>query len=148
MSRRETPMTLWYWSQTGGLLLEEFMVVRKSPGQERRLVDGLIVLGEEARRSSRGERFDIRDRDVIVVQTKTGRLGMYLMGQTLFSLQLVKDPGVRSVQSVALCAATDARLQPMLEAYPGCRVVVCPTDARVPMENGNEADLGVISEVA
>ena len=45
MSRRETPMTVWYWEQVGGMLIEEFLIVSKAPGQGRRLLDGLIVLG-------------------------------------------------------------------------------------------------------
>jgi hypothetical protein len=28
MSKRETPMTRWYWQQTGGTLIEKFVVVK------------------------------------------------------------------------------------------------------------------------
>lgn len=129
MSRRETHMTLWYWEQVGGALIEEFMVLPRQEGQGRRLLDGLIVLGEPKKKLPAGSRFNIESRDVIVVQTKNSRLGMYLMGQTLFSAQLIKRffrP--HSIQAVALCAKNDLVLQPMLEAYEGCRVVVCPPE--------------------
>jgi hypothetical protein len=125
-------MVRWYWSQVGGLLLEEFLVVAKSPAQGRRLVDGLIVLGEPTRLASSGTKFDLRGKDVVVIQAKNQRLGMYLMGQTLFSAQLVKRFEPCSIQSVALCSASDSTLQPLLEAYEGCRVVVCPAEVCEP----------------
>ena len=130
MSRRETPMTVWYWEQVGGMLIEEFLIVSKVPGQGRRLLDGLIVLGGGGRRRMpMGTKFDLEGKDVIVIQTKNSRLGMSLMGQTVFSAQLVRRFGnPRSVQSDALCAKSDEILQPMLEANDGCKVVVCPQE--------------------
>ena len=48
-------------------------------------------------------------RDVIVVQTKGSRLGMYLLGQAYFSKVLVERRfKPRSVRSAAVCTATDA----------------------------------------
>ena len=129
MSHRETPMTVWYWEQVGGTLIEEFPVVPKSEGQGRRVLDAVIILGEKKERLPAGARISLEGQDVVVVQVKNSRLGMSLMGQTLFSAQLVKrlfNP--RSVQSVALCSQTDQVLQPMLEANEGCRVVVCPAE--------------------
>ena len=126
MSRRETPMTRWYWEKVGGTLIEEFMAVPRSTGQARRLLDGLIVLGEKRERVPSGTGIDIAGKDVIVIQAKNMRLGMYLMGQTLFSAELVRRFNPKSVVSVALCAADDALLRPMLESHAGCKVVVCP----------------------
>jgi hypothetical protein len=127
MSKRETPMTRWYWEQRGGTLIEEFPAVlpKGNPLLGRRLLDGLIVLGGE-RRIAAAHEVEIKDRDVVIVQTKAMRLGMYLMGQTLFSMALVKPFGPRSIESVALCAKDDEVLRPLLEAHAGCRVVVCP----------------------
>ena len=125
MSRHETPMTRWYWNQVGGLLIEEYMVVSRGAQQTRRLVDGLIVLGEEAR-IARKRTFDIAARDVIVIQSKNRRLSMPLMGQCLFSRDLVRQLGPSSVRSVALCTRDDATLRPLLEAHEGCEVVVYP----------------------
>ncbi len=122
-------MTVWYWEQIGGALIEEFMATPKQEGQGRRLLDGLIVLGEPKERLPVGSKFNIEGRDVIVIQTKNSRLGMYLMGQSLFSAKLIKRLfSPRSVQSVALCAKSDLVLQPILEAYEGCKVVVCPPE--------------------
>jgi hypothetical protein len=129
MSRRETDMTLWYWEQRGGTLAEEFLVVPRAPGIGRRLIDGLIVLGGEKRRLPLGGRTtDIAGRDVVAIQTKNSRLGMYLMGQTLFTAKLLEAFKPRSIESVALCAVDDIKLRPMLEAYAGCKVVVCPPE--------------------
>ncbi len=40
MSKRETPMTRWYWSQVGGTLREEFRLVDGVEDVGLRLVDG------------------------------------------------------------------------------------------------------------
>jgi hypothetical protein len=65
---------------------------------------------------------------VVAIQTKNSRLGMYLMGQTLFTLKLLEAMGPSSIESVALCATDDAHLRPLLEAHSGCKVVVCPSE--------------------
>jgi hypothetical protein len=54
------------------------------------------------------------------------RLGMYLLGQTLFSRELIKERfAPRSVRTVALCADSDAVLGPIAEAERfGIEVVV------------------------
>lgn len=117
-------MTRWYWNQVGGLLIEEFMVVRRGDQQARRLIDGLIVVGEEKAISEK-RTFDITGRDVIVIQSKNRPLSMPLMGQCLFSRDLVRQLGPSSVRSVALCTRDDATLRPLLEAHEGCEVVIC-----------------------
>lgn len=129
MSKRETPMTRWLWGQIGGTLVEEFPVVlpKGNPQLGRRLLDGLIVRGGE-RRIAPAHEVTLEGQDVVIVQAKAMRLGMYLMGQTLFSIELVKPFKPRSIESVALCSKDDALLRPMLEAHPGCRVVVCPPE--------------------
>jgi hypothetical protein len=129
MSLRETPMTIWYLEQVGGMLIEEFMVVSGKEGQGRRLLDAIIILAEKKERLPVGTKVSLEGKDVIVVQTKNSRLGMYLMGQTLFSAQLVKKLfNPKRVQSVALCSKSDQILKPMLEAHKGCKVVVCPAE--------------------
>jgi hypothetical protein len=130
MSKHETPLTRWYWEKVGGLLIEEFPVVKASPNQAKRLLDGLIVLGEPTSRTSSRE-FDLTDRDVIVIQAKAKRLGMYLMGQCLFSRDLVLQLGVKSVRSVAVCTEDDQTLRPLLERHEGCEVVVFDGDRTV-----------------
>ncbi len=70
----------------------------------------------------------LKGEDVIVVQAKAMRLGMYLMGQTFFSAELIKRFGPASVRSVALCTKDDSLLRPLLEQYPGMEVVVLAED--------------------
>ena len=63
--------------------------------------------------------------DVIIVQAKASRLGMYLMGQALFSLALVRQRfRPASVRSIALCTEDDSILRPLLEEYEDVHVVV------------------------
>jgi len=129
LSKLETLLTRWYWEKIGGLLIEEFPVVRDAPGQGKRFLDGLIVLGEPTSRTTTMD-FDIRGRDVIVIQTKAKRLGMYLMGQCLFSRDIALSLGVKSVRSVAICTQDDAVLRPLIEAHEGCEVVVFDGDLK------------------
>lgn len=126
MSKLETPMTLWFWHQVGGLLIEEFVAVRRTASQGQRLIDAVIVLGEKKRRLKRGAEFDLAGRDVIAVQSKNRRLGMTVAGQTLFSKELLKRFKPRSIRSVAVCTADDAVLRPLLERHKGCEVRVYP----------------------
>ena len=117
-------MTLWFWHQVGGLLIEEFVAVRRTASQGQRLIDAVIVLGEKKRRLKRGAEFDLAGRDVIAVQSKHRRLGMPVAGQTLFSKELLKRFKPRSIRSVAVCTADDAVLRPLLERHKGCEVWV------------------------
>lgn len=123
MSKLERPLTRWFWEQSGGLLIEEFQLVKRGPGNAPRYADGLIVLGEPDQISPERD-FDIRGRDVIVVQSKAKRLGMYLMGQTLFSLELVRRMEPSSARAVAVCTADDFVLRELLENQDGCSVEV------------------------
>ena len=119
-------MTLWFWHQVGGLLIEEFVAVRRTASQGQRLIDAVIVLGEKKRRLTSGAEFDLAGRDVIAVQSKYRRLGMTVAGQTLFSKELLKRFKPRSIRSVAVCTADDAVLRPLLERHKGCEVWVYP----------------------
>jgi hypothetical protein len=89
MSKHETPMTLWYWHQIGGTLIEEFCAVRPSRSCGVRLIDGVIVKGGPFKGARQSE-VSIEGEDVVVVQAKANRLGMYLMGQAFFSAQLLQ----------------------------------------------------------
>lgn len=127
MSKLETPMIRWYWEQIGGTLCEEFRAVRRSATYGQRLLDGVII-PNGPRTAVHWRDASLKNRDVVVVQAKASRLGMYLMGQTLFSAQLLAPFGPRSVRSVALCRNDDSVLRPLLEAYPGMEVVVVPAN--------------------
>jgi ribosomal protein L14 len=126
MSKHETPMILWYWQKVGGILIEEFMVVPRTSGSSRRLVDGVIIKSKKNERMPIGSRPSLEGKDVIVIQAKNAKLGMNLMGQTLFSRELVMKFKPRSVISIALCSQNDEVLGSLLEAHDGCKVVVCP----------------------
>jgi hypothetical protein len=124
MSKLETPLTRAYWESVGGTLVEEFLAVRKGPDQGPRLIDGVIITGAP-RRTAHWRDVDLEGKDIIVVQTKASRLGMYLMGQALFSIELMKPFRPASIKSVAICTCDDAILRPMIESH-GIEVVVMP----------------------
>ena len=92
-----------------------------------RVIDGVIVKGEEFRIARKAE-IDLSGKDIVVVQTKASRLGMSLMGQAFFSAQLLKRFEPRSIESVALVAKDDAVLRLLFEQYDGMRVVICPPE--------------------
>jgi hypothetical protein len=124
MSKLETPMTLRYWKRVGGTLLQEYLIVEPSQGVGPRRVDAIIVLDGDTRIASKGEHIALDGHDLIVVQTKAYRLGMYLLGQAFFSRLLVADHFTpRSLRTVALCAIDDAVLRPLGERF-GIEVVV------------------------
>jgi len=125
MSKHETPMTRWYWQQVGGTLIEEFVAVKGTSKCGVRVLDGVIIKGGDFRIAKQSE-ISLEGKDVIVIQTKASRLGMYLMGQAFFSAQLIKRFNPRSVMSVALCNRDDSELRPLFEQYPNMKVVVYP----------------------
>jgi hypothetical protein len=117
MSVRETPMLLRYWEQVGGSLIEEFPAVIKGPGRGWRWIDGVILPDDPDReRKPEKQAFPIQGKKVVVVQVKATRLTMSLMGQTLFSIDLIESFQPESVKAVALCTATHEVLEPLLRA--------------------------------
>jgi len=110
MSKHETWRTRKYWESVGGLLIEEFVAVRRNKEQSIRLIDGVIVLGEETRVHDQSV-FDISGKDVIVIQTKKDRIGMYLLGQAYFSRLLIEKHNPKSIKIVAICGDNDKMMQ-------------------------------------
>ncbi|HWP91553.1 MAG TPA: hypothetical protein VNN20_05085 [Thermodesulfobacteriota bacterium] len=124
MSKKETPLIRAYWNKVGGTLVEEFLVVKKTNTNSPRYIDGIIIPDGEHRIAKQRE-VVIKGKDIICVQAKTKRLGMYLMGQTLFSYFLLqKYFKPRSILSVALCTCDDSVLRPLLERYPYAKVEI------------------------
>lgn len=118
-------MILAYWETTGGTLVEEFQLVSGDLECGPRRADAVIVLGANRVRLPTGERaVSLAGKDVIVVQAKASRLGMYLMGQGIFSAELLKRFGPKSIRSVILCTKDDAVLRPLLKPYSNVEVVV------------------------
>ena len=122
MSKYETPLTRRYWKEIGGTLIEEFEAVplRRDPYQARRNIDGVVVLGgsHEIRKA---DEVEIKDRDIVVIQTKAGKtgytLGMYLLGQALFSRHLMEKFEPKSIRSVAICTKGDVVMEELAAKY-------------------------------
>ena len=128
MSKKETWRTRFYWQIVGGILIEEFHAIKfdSAAGIARRLIDGVIIVGEEIR-SQVGGTQDIEGKDVVAIQTKGIRLSMGLMGQALFSRDLLERYNPRSIQSVAICASGDALLEEIAKKY-DIKIVIIPDD--------------------
>ncbi len=140
MSLHETWRTRQYWKQIGdGLLIEEFLAIPSSRVKEvgKRLIDGVIVLGEKPRIQTGGN-FNLKGRDIIVVQTKKTRLGMYLMGQAYFSREIMKRFEPNSIRTVAICGKKDLEMEKICEEH-DIEVVVIP-DEKQPKHHYEVAD--------
>jgi hypothetical protein len=123
VSKHETQMTEGFWqSKARGLFFAEYPLVRRAVDRAPRLVDGLILPDEPHGRGEWRDFASLAGRRVIVVQTKTGRMGMYLMGQALFSARLALACGVASVRSILLCHRADGALLPLLKPFPEVEV--------------------------
>lgn len=133
MSLRETPITEWYWREVlkKGTLIKEYVAVEraKDGSNGSRFLDGLVILDGPFKMSD-DVRCDIAGKDVVIIQSKNKQLGMYLMGQALFSRELLLKKGAKSVRSVAVCRKDDKVMRPLLEAHPGIEVVFCPAEVK------------------
>src|SRR4051812_6289410 len=123
MSLRETPMTRRLWQTLGGTLFEDYVAGPPGPNRGTRRLDGLVVVDGPDRIAARDEAPLLAGHDVVVIQTKANRLGMNLLGQALFSADLVRSAGPRRVRTIALCTADDEVLRPLAVRY-GIEVVV------------------------
>ena len=128
MSLHETWRTRKYWKTVGGLLIEEFVAVDGNSEQGRRPIDGIIVLGEKKAKKY-GCKFDLKGKDVIVIQTKKGRIGMNLLGQAYFSKLLIKKHSPRSIKTVAICGRNDKVMAEFAEKHE-VQVIVYPETLR------------------
>jgi hypothetical protein len=133
MSLNETPMTRWYWREIlkKGTLIEEYVAVERAEDDSNapRFMDGLVILDGPFEISDDVRR-DVTGKDVVVIQSKNKRLGMYLMGQAVFSHKLILTKGAKSVRSVAVCRKDDKVMRRLLEAYPEVEVVFCPAEIK------------------
>ena len=126
MPHHETWRTRKYWQSVGGLLIEEFMAVRPGKNHSRRVLDGVIVLGEPIRIHDHNF-FDIKNRDVICIQTKKDRIGMHLLGQAYFSPFLLEQYHPKSIKSVAVCGKSDAEMERLADSHK-VEVIVFPDE--------------------
>lgn len=123
-------MTRWYWrtiNKRKGLLIEEFHAVKRdsSTGNNKRHIDGVIVLGEKAERRGprKGDRELVKGKRVIVIQSKARRLGMSLIGQVVISRELLSDLKAKVVKSVGVCREDDKVLHQVLRRFKKCEAV-------------------------
>jgi hypothetical protein len=132
MSKHETPMTEGFWQSTAhGLFIAEYPLVERGADRAPRYVDGLILPDEPHGRGKWRDYASLSGKRVIVIQTKIGRMGMYLMGQALFSARLALTCGAASVRSILLCHASDGALLPLLRPFPEVEVWLSdPKNAR------------------
>jgi len=113
-----------YWESIGGTLIEEFEVTSGGPFHARRRLDAVIIKNGR-KQKMRTREVDVNGKDIIIVQAKNSRLGMYLAGQVIFSKKYMEKffkPG--SVEAVALCTKNDAILQSFLNDFPGISVAI------------------------
>ena len=123
MSKLETPMTEGFWTSFGqGTYIPEYLLVQGTYDRSPRRVDAIILPDEPLVRARFGDYPRLDGQNVIVVQTKIGRMGMYLMGQALFSARLALGAGAATVRSILLCHDTDAALLPLLVPFPEVEV--------------------------
>lgn len=126
MSKLETKMILRYWDKVGGTLIPEFQAVPRSATAARRLIDA-VILPDGPKGQAHWRNVNIDGQDVIAVQAKAHRLGMYVMGQAVFSAELLRQRfRPKSVRSVILCALDDSVLKPFLSRFPEVEVFVMP----------------------
>ena len=127
MSKHETPLTLAYWKNVKGTLIEEYPMVRKNKDLSMtRKIDGLIIKGGEFKKINKSDvkNVDIEGKDLIAIQTKNDRVGMYLLGQAFFSMKLLELKNPKSIESIALCTKTDAFMEKIIEDIPNLRIQV------------------------
>lgn len=118
-------MTEGFWqAEARGAFIAEYPLVFRAEDQSPRRVDALILPDQPHGRAHFSDYPYISGQHVIIVQTKTGRMGMYLMGQALFSARLALAAGAASVRSILLCHKTDAALLPLLAPFPEVEVWV------------------------
>ena len=133
MSLNETPMTEWYWREVlkKGTLIKEYVAVERADDDSNspRFMDGLVILDGPFEISD-DIRYDVSGKDVVVIQSKNKRLGMYLMGQVVFSRELILAKGAKSVLSVAVCRIDDKVMRPLLLAHKGIEIHICPTEVK------------------
>jgi hypoxanthine-guanine phosphoribosyltransferase len=126
-------MTEWYWREVlkkGTLIMEYIAVERTKDGSNAsRYLDGLVILDGPFEISD-DVKCDIAGKDVLVIQSKNKQLGMYLMGQALFSRELILKKKPKSVRSVAVCRKDDEVMRELLLAHPDIEVVICPAEVK------------------
>jgi hypothetical protein len=135
VKKSERELTCRFAAQFKGTLLPEYRVGGQTSHDGARWIDGIIVLGFEPHRhwnifggidTIKPGRISLDNRDIIMVETKTGRLGRYLLGQVLFGRDLILDEFTpKTLRAVALCGEDDPILRRLAARY-DIEVVIAP----------------------
>ncbi len=123
MSKRERPLIEKYWQRVGGTIVFEFPMVRGSATCGKRHLDALILPHGETK-IAKAQDVSLAGEDIIKVQAKDNRLGMNLMGQAVFSIELMRKVNPKSIRSIVICTKDCSVLRPLLDKYPEVEVVV------------------------
>lgn len=123
MSKRERPLIEKYWQRVGGTIVFEFPMVRGSATCGKRHLDALILPNGETKIAN-AQDVSLAGEDIIIVQAKDNRLGMYLMGQAVFSVELMRSFNPKSIRLIALCTKDCSVLRPLLNKFPEVEVVI------------------------
>jgi len=116
VKRPEDAVVHEVWREFPGRLAPEFVVESERP----RRIDGVIVEAAEARLLTPRQTFSLADENVIAVQAKRGKIGLGLLGQTLFGARLIErqHPTVKSVMPLAAAVYPNTRVQELLRLVP------------------------------
>ena len=121
MSLSEAELIESYWRETGGTLMTEFYAVNPSKEHGYRRLDAVIIRNGQERRllkSEHASQEDLDGQDLLVIQAKRGRLGMNLLGQALFSRELMlRRFRPKTAKAIALCEMDDPVLRPIAEDF-------------------------------
>ncbi len=114
----ESEMTEAFAQRLGGSLIKECYIPGRRPQFEQRAIDGMVLLDRiwSSERGRRASETMLAGANVVVVQTKTGELEMPLLGQALFSRELI--PQYRPqlpIRTVALCGRDHPILRRLAE---------------------------------
>lgn len=116
----------------GAFIPEYPLILRPGPETSQRWADAVILPDEPHVCADVRDYRGLAGRNVVVVQTKTGRMGMYLMGQALFSAGLARAQGAAAVRSILLCNRLDQALMELLMPFP--EVEVWLSNAKAPLD--------------
>jgi predicted RecB family endonuclease len=116
MSKNETPLTRRFWDETGGTLIEEFRAVESGASNGQRLLDGVILVGG-VKKIAKSDEVIIEGKDIFIIQTKASRLGMNVMGQAFFSIELMKKFKPKSIRAVVVCTKDDEVMRALAEKH-------------------------------
>lgn len=105
-----------YWEKVGGLLIEDYQIKPKKKNTTRRVIDAIIVLGEEHRIWTEGS-YNFTGKDIIIVQLKKEHQGMQFLGRAFSSRENMMLHQPRTLRTVAICHKHDAEMYRLCQEF-------------------------------